>query len=77
MAVERMTFTVPAKVKQRARARRDVNWSAIVAKAIEDKLTALEIADHVFAKSRLSEADVEEFTDLIDQAMLQRFHAKA
>jgi hypothetical protein len=77
VAAERMTFTVPAKVKKRARARRDVNWSAIVAKAIEDKLTALEIADRVFAKSRLTNADVDEFADLIDKAMLQRFRGKA
>lgn len=72
-----MTFTVPSKVKERARARRDVNWSAIVAKAIEDKLSALELADRVFAKSRLTEADVEEFADLIDRSMLQRLHGKS
>lgn len=71
-----MTFTVPAKVKKRARARRDVNWSAIVSKAIEDKLAALELADRVFAKSKFTEDDVEEFADLIDEAMVRRMRAK-
>ena len=72
-----MTFSVPVKVKKKAQARRDVNWSAIVAKAIEDKLTALELSDRVFANSRLTEDDVEEFADLIDQAMVRRFRGKA
>lgn len=76
MAAERMTFTVPSKVKKRAQARRDVNWSAIVAKAIEDKLAALELADRVFAKSKLSTDDIDEFTDLIDEAM-QRHYGRA
>ncbi len=77
VVAERMTFTVPGKVKKRAQARRDVNWSAIVAKAIEDKLTALELADRVFATSRLTEDDVEEFAELIDQAMAKRLRGKA
>lgn len=76
VAAERMTFTVPDKVKKRARARRDVNWSAIVSKAIEDKLSALELADRVFAKSKLTEEDVEEFADLIDEAMVRRLRGK-
>jgi hypothetical protein len=76
VTAERMTFTVPKKVKKKAQARRDVNWSAIVSKAIEDKLVALELADRVFAKSRLTEDDVEEFADLIDEAMVRHLRRK-
>lgn len=75
MAVERMTFTVPSKLKKRAQTRRDVNWSAVVAKAIEDKLVALDVADRVFAKSKLTAGDVEEFADVLDEAMRRHFGA--
>lgn len=50
--MDRMTFTVPAEVRRRAQARRDVNWSAVVAQAIEEKLAALEFADELARRLR-------------------------
>lgn len=73
MPTERMTFTVPDDVKARAQARRDVNWSAVVTKAIEEKLAALELADRLARRSKLTPDDVEEIADLVDEAMAERF----
>lgn len=67
-----MTFTVPAEVKAEAQERRDVNWSGVVSKAIEEKLAALEIADQTAERSDLTEEDVSELADLIDDAMAKR-----
>jgi hypothetical protein len=71
--MEKMTFTVPAELKKRAQARSDVNWSGVVAKTIEQKLKALELADRIAARSELSTADVDEFADVIDKAMAKHF----
>lgn len=73
MPTERMTFTVPDDVKERAQARRDVNWSAVVTKAIEEKLAALELADQLARRSKLTPDDVDEIADLVDEAMAERF----
>ncbi len=71
--MEKMTFTVPARIKERAQARGDVNWSAVVAKTIEQKLASLELADRLAAKSQLTEADVDELAHLVDRAMAKHF----
>lgn len=71
--MDKMTFTVPARVKKRAQHRSDVNWSAIVSKAIEERLASLELVDRLAAKSRLTEADVDEVADLVDSAMAKHF----
>lgn len=73
MATERMTFTVPSEVKAKAQARRDVNWSGVVARAIEEKLATLELADQIAERSELTTEDVDELADLIDEALAQRF----
>lgn len=67
-----MTFTIPGPLKKRVQARRDVNWSAIVAQAMEDRLNKLELADRLAAKSRLSERDVDELADIVDKTMAKR-----
>lgn len=69
---ERMTFSIPAKVKRRARKMRGVNWSAVVTKAIEEQLAQLELMDRIAAKSKLTLEDVDEIADAIDEAMAKR-----
>ena len=71
--MDKMTFTVPQRVKKRAQKRSDVNWSAVVAKTIEHKLASLELADRLAAKSRLTQADVDELAEIIDTAMAKHF----
>lgn len=77
MVTDRMTFSVPARLKKRAQARRDVNWSAVIAKAIEQKLAELEVAERIASKSRLRLEDVDELADLVDEAMARHFGVRA
>lgn len=71
--MDKMTFTVPRRIKKRAQARGDVNWSAVVAKSIEQKLASLELADRLAAKSQLTQADVDALADIVDAAMAKHF----
>jgi hypothetical protein len=52
-----------------------VNWSAVVAQAIEERLTGLEILDRIAARTRLTEKDVDELADVVDAAMANHFGA--
>lgn len=70
---ERMTFSVPAALKRRAQKKRGVNWSGVVAEAIEEKLAQLELMDRIAARSKLTTQDVDELADLIDTAMAKHF----
>lgn len=73
MPTARMTFSVPPHLKRRAQAHRDVNWSGVVAKALAEKLNAMELADRILRRSRLTEKDVDELSKLVDEAMAKRF----
>lgn len=67
-----MTFSIPTAIKKRAQARRDVNWSAVVAGAISDRLAALEITDRLLAKSKLTPRDVDELAKSINAGISRR-----
>jgi hypothetical protein len=67
-----MTFTVPEALKERAQARRDVNWSAVVTQTIQERLKALDLMDRLLARSRLTLKDVDEIADAIDTAVARR-----
>jgi hypothetical protein len=70
---DRMTFRIPREVKRRAKKMKGVNWSSVVTKAIEETLTQLEYMDRLAAKSKLTQADVDEVADMIDTAMAKRY----
>ena len=75
-STDRMTFSIPKPLKKRAQKRRDVNWSAVVARAVERKLAELELADRIASRSKLTSSDVAELSDIIDAAMSKHFGAK-
>lgn len=70
---ERMTFSVPAKLKRRAQKMQGVNWSGVVTQAIEAKLAELELMNRILSKSKLTLEDVDEIADEIDAAMAKHF----
>ena len=71
-----MTFSIPEKLKKRAQTRSDVNWSAIVAEAIEERLNGLELLEKITARAHLTDRDVDELADVVDSAMAKHFGVK-
>jgi hypothetical protein len=71
-----MTFSIPERIKKRAQSRADVNWSAVVAQAIEERLNGLELLDAITARTHLTDKDVDELSDLVDAAMAEHFGAR-
>lgn len=72
-----MTFSIPERLKERAQRRADVNWSAVVAQAIEERLNGLEILDRITARTHLSGRDVEDLANVVDTAMAKHFGVSA
>ena len=68
-----MTFSIPQGLKKRAQGRSDVNWSAVVAQAIEERLNGLEILDKLTARTHLTGKDVDELASVVDSAMAEHF----
>ena len=62
-----MTFSIPIETKKRAQAMRDVNWSAVVTRTIEERLKILDFMDKALAKSKLTQRDVDEIAKSINQ----------
>lgn len=70
--MSRMTFTVPPELKARAQAQADVNWSAVVAQAIERRLDFFERLETFASTSTLTQKDVDEIAASIDKSMAKR-----
>jgi hypothetical protein len=77
MAMARMTFTVPEEVKRRAQACHDVNWSAVVARAVEQRLAQDEAWRRWDRGNRLTQRDVDEIAASIDRSMARRYRETA
>lgn len=73
MASERMTFTVPPELKRRAQANRGINWSAVVAQAIERRLELWERLEAFAQDSKLTQKDVDEVAGSINRSMAKRY----
>lgn len=76
MAMERMTFTVPADIKRKAQANPEINWSAVVAKAIKDRLDFWDRLEAFAQTSKLTQKDVDEIAESINRNMARRLEQK-
>ena len=76
VSMERMTFTVPGDVKQRARRAREVNWSAVVTKAIEDRLDLFDKLEALTRNRRISQAEVDALGKAINQRMAKHYRRR-
>jgi uncharacterized protein YqeY len=67
-----VTVTVPADLKDAMSKHDEVNWSAVIRKAVQDHLRRIEIADAIAAKSDLTDEDVEDLGKLIKRGIAKR-----
>jgi Arc/MetJ-type ribon-helix-helix transcriptional regulator len=67
-----LTVSVPDDLKDQMSRHEEVNWSAVIRRAIQDHLRKLEIADAIAQKSRLTREDVEELDRLVKKGIAKR-----
>lgn len=60
-----ITLSIPEDLKLELQKHREVNWSAVTRRAMEEHIQKLHIADTIAKKSKLTKKDIEELDRLI------------
>ncbi|AJF24600.1 hypothetical protein ACNO8S_09200 [Haloarcula sp. KBTZ06] len=67
-----ITVNVDNDLKERMESHPEINWSEITRQAIEEKIEALEVMDELTSESNLTESDVQEIADKINDSGRKR-----
>lgn len=68
-----ITLSIPDDVHKDMKQFAEVKWSEVARRAIIEKLKSLKLAEHLIKKSKLTDKDVEEFSDKIKSIATKRF----
>lgn len=64
-----ITITVPENLKDELKKHKEVNWSAVVRKAMEEHLRKLHIAESIGTKSKLTQKDIDELDKIVKKGI--------
>ncbi|SDZ78754.1 hypothetical protein SAMN04488065_0312 [Haloplanus vescus] len=67
-----ITVNVDDDLKERMEKHPEINWSEVTRQAIEEKIDALEVMDELTSESDLTESDVQEIADKINESGRER-----
>ena len=67
-----ITLSLPDEIYQKLKLHPEIRWSEIARRAIIQYLEDLELMEKLTSESRLSEADVQELSEMIDSDVLKR-----
>jgi hypothetical protein len=72
-----ITVNVKDDLKERMEKHPEINWSEVTRQAIEEKIEALEVMDELTSESELTESDVQEIADKINESRRKRVDAES
>ena len=64
-----ITLSVPEDLKEELKKHQEVNWSAVIRKALQDHLRKVQIAETIAQKSKLTKKDVFELDRLVKRGI--------
>jgi predicted lactoylglutathione lyase len=67
-----ITVNVDDDLKERMEKHPEINWSEVTRQAIEEKIEALEVMDELTSESDLTESDVQELADKVNESGRKR-----
>jgi predicted transcriptional regulator len=67
-----ITVNVDDDLKERMDNHPEINWSEVTRQAIQEKIETLEVMDELTSESELTESDVQEITDKINESGRKR-----
>jgi len=67
-----ITVNVDDDLKERMESHPEINWSEVTRQAIEEKIETLEVMDELASESNLTESDVQEIADRINDSGRKR-----
>jgi predicted lactoylglutathione lyase len=62
-----ITVNVDTDLKERMEQHPEINWSEVTRQAIQEKIEALEVMEQLTSESELTESDVQEIADKINE----------
>lgn len=62
-----VTVTIPEELRTKLKKHDEVNWSAVIRKALQEHLRNIEIAEAIAQKSKLTKKDVDEISRKINR----------
>jgi predicted CopG family antitoxin len=72
-----ITVNVDDDLKERMEKHPEINWSEVTRQAIQEKIEALEVMGELTSQSDLTEADVQEIADKINESGRKRADEKS
>lgn len=67
-----ITVSVDDDLKERMENHPEINWSEVTRQAIQEKIEALELMDELTSESDLTDSDVQEIADTINERGRER-----
>ena len=73
--VVNVTISVPNGLKSQLDGRPEINWSEVARQAWREKLGNLELLDKLTAKSKATDADIEEMSSILKKGIAKRHNS--
>ena len=70
-----MTLSIPEELMKKMKMFREIKWSEVARRSIEERINDLEVMDKIASKSKLTKEDVEDIGKKIKRAAALRFDA--
>jgi hypothetical protein len=67
-----ITLAIPENLKEKLQRHKEVNWSAVTRRALEEHLTRMEMVEAIAQKSKLTQKDADELAKKVKREMAKR-----
>ena len=71
-----ITLSIPEDLREELQKHKEVNWSAVARKAMQDHLTRLHVAEAIATKSKLTKKDIEELDRMVKKGIAKEYGLK-
>lgn len=71
-----ITLSVPEDLKEELQKHDEVNWSAVIRRALQEHLRKIQIVERIAQKSKLTKKDVEEISKKINGSVAKELGLK-
>ena len=71
-----ITLAIPDELKKSLQEHQEVNWSAVIRKALQEHLQRIEIIEAIASKSKLTQADVDEIAHKVNSSVAKKLGLK-
>ncbi len=67
-----ITLAIPDELKKQLQKHDEINWSAVIRRALQEHLRRLQLVEEIASKSKFTEADVKELADKINHSAAKK-----